>query len=85
MLKSMALDPKELQALLDELSASRASRRNAWAILKELRLVLSEVAGVDLPPPAAKNISILKDESSGTGSAERWRNANPSSKSWLRR
>jgi hypothetical protein len=54
----VALDPKELQNLLDELAASRASRRSAWTILQELRAILKDVAGVELPPPAIKNISI---------------------------
>jgi hypothetical protein len=54
----MALDPQELQKMLDELAASRASRRTAWTILQELRAVLKDVAGVELPPPAVKNISI---------------------------
>ena len=54
----MALDPKELQELMDELKASRASRQNAWRILQELRAVLSETAGIELQPPAVKNISI---------------------------
>ncbi len=54
----MALDPKELQDVLDELAASRASRKNAWANLQELRRVLKDLVGVDLPPSAVKNIAI---------------------------
>jgi hypothetical protein len=51
----VSLDPKELQDLLDELKASRASRKTAWDILQELRSILNE-HGVVLAPPAAKNI-----------------------------
>jgi hypothetical protein len=50
-----SLDPKEFQDLLDELKASRASRKTAWDILQELRSILNE-HGVVLAPPAAKNI-----------------------------
>jgi hypothetical protein len=54
----VTLDPKELQNLPDELAASRASRQSAWTILQELRAILKDVAGVEFPPPAIKNISI---------------------------
>jgi hypothetical protein len=50
--------PKELQDLLDELEASRASRKRAWEILQEIRWVLKDVAGTDLPPPARKTIDL---------------------------
>jgi hypothetical protein len=52
------LTPKELQDLLDELEASRASRKRAWEILQEIRWVLKDVAGTDLPPPARKTIDL---------------------------
>jgi hypothetical protein len=48
------MTPQELQNLLDELEASRASRRRAWENLQEMRWVLTEVAGIELPPPAKK-------------------------------
>jgi len=54
----MSLSPKELQDLLDELEASRASRRRAWENLQEIRWVLKDVAGVELPPPARKTIDL---------------------------
>jgi hypothetical protein len=54
----VSLDPQELQGLLDELSASRASRKNAWENLQQLRRILKDVAGLDLPPPAVKNIAL---------------------------
>ena len=54
----VSLDPQELQGVLDELSASRASRKNAWENLQQLRRILKEVAGLDLPAPAAKNIAL---------------------------
>jgi hypothetical protein len=38
----VSLDPKELQDLLDELKASRISRKTAWHILQELRSILNE-------------------------------------------
>jgi hypothetical protein len=52
----MSLSPKELQDLLDELEASRVSRRRAWENLQEIRWVLKDVAGINLPPPARKTI-----------------------------
>jgi hypothetical protein len=52
------LTPKALQDLLDELEASRASRKRAWENLQEIRWVLKDVAGVELPPPARKTIDL---------------------------
>jgi hypothetical protein len=46
----MSITPQELQKLLDELQASRASRRRAWENLQEIRWVLKDSAGMDLPP-----------------------------------
>ena len=54
----MSLTPKALQDLLDELEASRASRKRAWENLQEIRWVLKDVAGVELPPPARKTIDL---------------------------
>jgi hypothetical protein len=54
----MSLSPKELQDLLDELEASRASRKRAWENLQEIRWVLKDTAGVELPPPARKTIDL---------------------------
>jgi hypothetical protein len=51
----MSLNPQELQNMLDELEASRASRGRAWENLQELRWVLKDTAGIELPPPAQKN------------------------------
>jgi hypothetical protein len=51
------LDPKELQDLLDELKASRISRKTAWKILQEMREILRD-NGVILSPAAVKNIGI---------------------------
>jgi hypothetical protein len=53
----VSLDPKELQDLLDELKASRASRKTAWNILQELRGILNE-HGVSLAPPAVRNVGV---------------------------
>jgi len=52
------LSPKELQDLLDELEASRKSRRRAWENLQEIRWVLKDTAGVDLPRPTRKTIDL---------------------------
>jgi hypothetical protein len=54
----VSLTPKALQDLLDELEASRASRKRAWENLQEIRWVLKDVAGVELPPPARKTIDL---------------------------
>jgi hypothetical protein len=54
----MSLDPEQLQKMLDELEASRASRKRAWENLQELRWVLKDVAGVELPSPARKTIDL---------------------------
>src|SRR5271166_6412701 len=54
----MSLSPKELQKLLDEREASRASRKRAWENLQEIRWVLKDIVGVELPPPARKTIDL---------------------------
>src|ERR1700692_3325742 len=50
--------PQELQNLLDELEASRASRRRAWENLQEIRWVVKDTVGIELPPPARKTIDL---------------------------
>jgi hypothetical protein len=55
---SLSLTPQALQALLDELEASRASRKRAWENLQELRWVLKDAASVELPPPPRKTIDL---------------------------
>ena len=52
------MNPKELQDLLYELEASRASRKRAWENLAEIRWVLKDTVGIDLPPPARKTIDL---------------------------
>jgi hypothetical protein len=52
------MTPQELQKMLDELEASRSSRKRAWENLQELRWVLKDSAGMDLPPPAKKIIDL---------------------------
>ena len=52
------MTPQELQKMLDELEASRSSRKRAWENLQELRWVLKDSAGMDLPPPAKKMIDL---------------------------
>jgi len=54
----LPLNPKELEDLLDELEASRASRKRAWENLQEIRWVLKDAARVELPPPARKTIDL---------------------------
>jgi hypothetical protein len=53
-----AMTPQELQNLLDELEASRASRRRAWENLQEIRWVLENVCGIELQPPARRTIDL---------------------------
>ena len=50
----MAITPKAIQDLLDELESSRQSRLRAWNVLQRLRLVLSDNGNVAVPPPAQK-------------------------------
>jgi hypothetical protein len=57
-LEHWMMGPQDLQDLLDELKASRASRKRAWEILQEIRWVLKDVAGLELPPPARKTIDL---------------------------
>jgi hypothetical protein len=52
------MTPQELQDLLDELEASLASRRRAWENLAEIRWVLKDTTGMELPPPARKTIDL---------------------------
>jgi hypothetical protein len=44
----MSVTPEEIRKILDELEASRASRKRAWENLQEIRWVLKETTGVDL-------------------------------------
>jgi hypothetical protein len=52
------MTPQELQKVLEELEASRSSRKRAWENLQELRWVLQDSAGMKLPPPAKKTIDL---------------------------
>jgi hypothetical protein len=54
----MSITPEALQKLLDERDASRASRKRAWENLQEIRWVLKDTAGLELPPPARKTIDL---------------------------
>jgi len=53
---SMSITPKAIQDLLDELEASKQSRLRAWRVLQRLRMVVSEVGSVAIPPPAQKTL-----------------------------
>jgi hypothetical protein len=50
----MSITPKAIQALLDELEASKQSRLRAWNVLQRLRSVLSELGNIANPAPAQK-------------------------------
>jgi hypothetical protein len=52
------MSPQDLQDLLDELKASRVSRKRSWEVLQEIRFVLKDVAGLELPPAARKTIEL---------------------------
>jgi len=54
----MSITPQALQDLLDELEASRASRKRAWEVLQEIRWVLKDTAAIELPFPAKKTIDL---------------------------
>jgi hypothetical protein len=54
----MSITPKALQDLLDELEASRASRKRAWELLQEIRWVLKDTAGIEFAPAARKTIDL---------------------------
>jgi hypothetical protein len=54
----MATTPEALQKLLDELEASRASRKRAWENLQEIRWVLKDATGTELPSPERKTIDL---------------------------
>jgi hypothetical protein len=55
---AMSLTPQAIQDLLEELERSRASRKRGWENLQELRWVLKEVAGVELPAAERKTIDL---------------------------
>ena len=48
--------PQDLQDLLDELRASRASRKRAWDILQEIRFVLKDVGSLTITNPLAEQL-----------------------------
>jgi hypothetical protein len=54
----MSFIPRAIQDLLDELEASRASRKRAWELLQEIRWVLKDSTGVELPAAARKTIDL---------------------------
>ena len=62
---TMSFTPKAIQDLLDELEASKQSRLRAWSVLQRLRMVLSEMGSVAIPPPAKKTFD-AEGEACGT-------------------
>ena len=73
--------------MLDELEASRSSRKRAWENLQELRWVLQDSAGMKLPPPAKKTIDLegklIKDGRSIYAVAETFRSVHVTENSHL--
>ena len=57
-LVEMSVTPEAIKKLLDELEASRASRKRAWENLQEIRWILKDATGIDLPAPARKTIDL---------------------------
>jgi hypothetical protein len=55
---AMSITPREIQRLIVELEASRSSRKRAWGILQDIRWVLTDTPGIELPPPARKTIDL---------------------------
>ena len=50
----MAITPKAIQDLLNDLETSKQSRLRVWNVLQRIRSVLSEVGNTEIPPPAQK-------------------------------
>jgi hypothetical protein len=44
--------------MLEELEASRTSRKRAWENLQEIRWVVKDTTGIELTPPARKTIDL---------------------------
>jgi hypothetical protein len=54
----VAITPKAIQDLLDELEASKQSRLRAWHVLQRLRAILSELGNVAISPPKQKTFEL---------------------------
>jgi hypothetical protein len=54
----MSITPQAVQKLLDEVEKLRDSRKRAWDNLQEIRWVLKDAAGIELPAPARKTIEL---------------------------
>jgi hypothetical protein len=52
------LTPPAIQDMLNELEASRSSRKRAWDNLQEIRWVIKDTTGTELPAPARKTIDL---------------------------
>jgi hypothetical protein len=50
----MQMVPRAIQEMLDELEASRQSRKKAWEILQRIRAILADLGNVAVPPPPKK-------------------------------
>jgi hypothetical protein len=55
---AMSITPQAVQKLLDEVEKSRDSRKRAWDNLQEIRWVLKDAVGIELPAPARKTIDL---------------------------
>jgi hypothetical protein len=53
------LSPQAIQDMLDELAASRASRKRAWENLQEIRWVIKDVYGIELLHAALRNGAVV--------------------------
>jgi hypothetical protein len=70
----MSITPQDLQKLLDEREASRASRKRAWENLQEIRWVIQDVVGsAATGKEDERNRDQLYDLVTGSGPA--WFNA----------
>jgi hypothetical protein len=57
-----SIDVDHTEGLLDELEASKQSRLRAWSVLQRLRMVLSGMGSVAIPPTAQKTFDAGNSE-----------------------
>ena len=48
------ITPQAIQELIDELEASKQSRLRAWAVLQQIRAIVTEEGNTNIPPAATK-------------------------------
>jgi hypothetical protein len=82
--RTHVFDAQAIENLPAELEASRASRKRAWENLQEMRRMLKDTAGIELPPPAPAKPSTWRAALLRAG-CERWYgNDKPPSRIWPR-